>query len=173
MCAWSGGVLEPVGDVHVEARAQPALTVAVSPVKGDRTDLVVEKLVEIGIDEIVMLAPVERSVVRWAPDKVDHVMGRYRRIVRAAAMQSRRVYLPAVTGPVALESISTARAAVAEPDGVTDWDEITTVVIGPEGGFTEREKAVFGHSVDLGPHVLRAETAALVAAARMVAHWRR
>jgi 16S rRNA (uracil1498-N3)-methyltransferase len=47
------------------------------------------------------------------------------------------------------------------------------VVIGPEGGFAEGELARAVDRVDLGPHVLRAETAAIVAATRMVAHWRR
>ena len=173
LCTWNRGVIEPSGDVVSEAAPSPTLTVAVSPVKGDRTDTVVEKLVEIGIDSIVLLAPVERSVVRWAPDKVDHVLARYGRIARAAAMQSRRVFMPTVSGPVALETVLSGPAAVAEPGGDAPWSLVTTVVIGPEGGFTDRELASAGHRVDLGPHVLRAETAAFVAAARMVAHWRR
>lgn len=172
-CVWNAGSVEPTGGVVTAERTGPSLVVAVSPVKGDRTDMVVEKLVEIGVDEIVMLAPVERSVVRWAPDKVDHVMGRYGRIARAAAMQSRRVFLPSVSGPVSLGSLAGASIAVAEPGGIDGWESVTSVVIGPEGGFSDAEKALFGRAVDLGPHVLRAETAAMVAAARMVAHWRR
>ena len=173
LCTWGNSDLEPVSDVTTEPSPSPTLTVAVSPVKGDRTDMVVEKLVEIGIDSIVLLAPVERSVVRWAPDKVEHVLSRYRRIVHSAAMQSRRVFLPAVSGPVALDSLLDGSAAVAEPGGSAPWGSVTTVVIGPEGGFTDREIAGAALTVDLGPHVLRAETAALVAASRMVAHWRR
>lgn len=173
LCTWNNASLHPVGDVIVEVAPTPTLTVAVSPVKGDKTDLVIEKLVEIGVDSIVLLAPVERSVVRWASDKVDHVVGRYRRIARAAAMQSRRVFLPTISGPVGLETVLADSAAVAEPGGESPWQSVTTVVIGPEGGFTERELASATHRVDLGPHVLRAETAAIVAATRMVAHWRR
>ncbi len=173
LCTWSNGVLQPCGDVTVEAAPTPVLTVAVSPVKGDKTDLAIEKLVEIGIDSIVLLAPVERSVVRWAPDKVDHVLSRYRRIARAAAMQSRRVFLPSVDGLVPLATVLGGGAAVAEPGGDATWDSVTTVVIGPEGGFAEGELARAVDRVDLGPHVLRAETAAIVAATRMVAHWRR
>ena len=173
MCTWNNGALRPATDVTVESAPAPVLTVAVSPVKGDRTDLVIEKLVEIGVDSVVLLSPVERSVVRWASNKVDHVLSRYQRIARSAAMQSRRVYLPVVSGPVPLENVLSGGAAVAEPGGDAGWDSVTTVVIGPEGGLTERETASALRRVDLGPHVLRAETAAIVAAARMVAHWRR
>ena len=163
----------PVGDVVHEPGTQPSLTVAVAPVKGDRTDLVVEKLVEIGIDSIVVLAPVERSVVRWSADRTVQVMDRYSRIVKAAAMQSRRVHLPVLSGPVALASVLAGGAAVAEPGGDAPWEEVTTVIIGPEGGFAPSEIAPAALRVDLGPGILRAETAAIVAAARMVAHHRR
>ena len=172
-CTWTDGAVTADGEVHVEPAPARTLTVAVAPVKGDRTDLVVEKLVEIGIDSIVVLAPVERSVVRWSADKAGQVMDRYGRIVRAAAMQSRRVRMPTLSGPVPLADLIAAGAAVAEPGGGADWDSVTTVVIGPEGGFSSAEIAGAAARVDLGPGILRAETAAMVAAARMVAHWRR
>ncbi len=173
VCAWNAGALDVVGDIQAELAPTPLLTVAVSPVKGDRTDFVVEKLVEVGVDHIVLLAPVERSVVRWAANKVDHVMERYSRIARAAAMQSRRVFLPTVSGPTPLASLAHAGAAVAEPGGTADWGDVTTMIIGPEGGFTASEIAGIPSAVHLGPTILRAETAAIVGAARMVAHWRR
>lgn len=173
VCAWNSHAIEVVGDIFTEEKQLPLLTVAVAPVKGDRTDFVVEKLVEIGIDTIAVLAPVERSVVRWASDKVDRVMERYQRIARAAAMQSRRVFLPDVIGPVSLATLTGDGVAFAEPGGSATWADTTTVVIGPEGGFSDSEVAVAPATIDLGPHILRAETAALVAAAQMVAHWRR
>lgn len=173
MCEWVSGVLNVAGDVVQEAMPTPILCVAVAPVKGDRTDLVIEKLVEIGVDRIVVLAPVERSVVRWAHDKTAHVMERYQRIARAAAMQSRRVFLPDVRGPVSLADVSGPGVAYAEPDGAASWDITTTVIIGPEGGFSEAELVSAPATIDLGPHILRAETAAIVAASQMVAHWRR
>jgi 16S rRNA (uracil1498-N3)-methyltransferase len=142
-------------------------------VKGDRTDLVIEKVVEIGIDHIIVLSPVERSVVRWASNKVPQVMDRYARIARAAAMQSRRVFLPAVSGPVSLANVTGQGVAFAEPGGTASPDAVTTLVIGPEGGFAPAEVASAPSLFDLGPSILRAETAAIVGAARMVAHWRR
>jgi len=173
LCEWRDSSLIVTSDVQVETRHEPVLTVAIAPVKGDRTDLVIEKLVEIGIDAIVVLQPVERSVVRWNASKVPQVMQRYERIVRAAAMQSRRVFLPGLTGPVALRDVVGTQVAFAEPGGAADPSSFTTLVIGPEGGFSPEEIASAPALADLGPAILRAETAAMVGAARMVAHWRR
>lgn len=170
---WDGGGLRSFGEVRTESAPERRLSVAVVPLKSDRTELVVEKLVEIGIDRIVVLSPTERSVVRWGADKAETVMDRYRRIVRSALMQSRRVHLPEVVGPVPLSSLAAHGTAFAEPGGEASMSDVTTLVIGPEGGFSASELAAAPASVDLGPAILRAETAAIVGAARLVAHWRR
>lgn len=172
-CRWVQQSLVIDGDVHSDEKPEPQLSMAISPVKGDRTDLVIEKLVEIGVDRIVVLAPLDRSVVRWAPDKVSHVFDRYSRIIRAAAMQSRRVFLPELVGPARLRDVLDQGAVLAEPGGDASVESFTTLVIGPEGGFSAEERAMSAASFDLGPSILRAETAAMVGAARMVAHWRR
>lgn len=172
-CRWNTSDIHIDGEVYREEAPSPLLTVAIAPIKGDRSDLVIEKLVEIGIDRIMVLSPVERSVVRWTADKTEKALDRYQRIVRAAAMQSRRVFLPAVVGPVDLSVALADGAAIAEPGGSASLDDVTTMVIGPEGGFSPSEVAHAERTIDLGPAVLRAETAAMVGAARMVAHWRR
>jgi 16S rRNA (uracil1498-N3)-methyltransferase len=171
-CSWNGGVLVPTSDVITAAAPAAALTVVVAPVKGDKTDLVIEKLVEIGIDHIVILAPLDHSVVRWSGDKIEQVMARYTRIAHAAAMQSRRVFLPTVTGPVSLGSVLGPQVAFAEPGGTASWSQVTTLVIGPEGGFSATELAMAPSTINLGSGILRAETAAIVGSALMVAHWR-
>ena len=172
-CQWRSNALVPTADTQLVAPPTQLLTVAVAPVKGDKTDLVVEKLVEIGIDHIVLLAPLDHSVVRWAADKSLQVMARFQRIARAGAMQSRRVYLPKISGPTELATFRGESTAWAEPGGTADWSDISTIVIGPEGGFSAAELEYAPAAVDLGPAILRAETAAIVGAARMVAHWRR
>jgi 16S rRNA (uracil1498-N3)-methyltransferase len=172
-CHWRSGDVEVAGEIVEVDPPTPALTIAIAPVKGDRTDLVIEKVVEIGIDHIIVLSPVERSVVRWAAHKVPQVLDRYTRIVRSASMQSRRVFLPTVSGPVSLANVTGHGVAFAEPGGNASADAVTTLVIGPEGGFSPAEVALAPAVADLGPAILRAETAAIVGAARMVAHWRR
>ena len=87
-------------------------------------------------------------------------------------MQSRRVWLPVVTGPRACcDVLGRDSVAVAEPAGVAaaalGWQP-STVVIGPEGGFSDNELAAAPTLVALGPNVLRIETAALVAAITFV-----
>ena len=172
-CRWEKNTLIADGEVQHEVAPTPTLTVGIVPVKGDRTDLVVEKLVEIGVDQIMVLAPVERSVVRWTNDKIPKVLERYQRIIRAASMQSRRVFLPQLIGPVSFADALAEGAAIAEPGGTASPSDVTTLLIGPEGGFAPSEVALAARRFDLGPAVLRAETAAMVGAARMVAHWRR
>lgn len=171
-CAWNDGSLTVVGDVIDVEAPTPALRVVVAPIKGDKTDLVIEKLVEIGIDDVVILLPVDHSVVRWASEKTSQVMARYERIARAAAMQSRRVSLPTIAGPVSLDSVIGPSVGFAEPGGSASWSDVTTLVIGPEGGFSSTEVAMAPATISLGTGILRAETAAIVGAALMVAHWR-
>lgn len=172
-CTWTGSGLEPTGAITEVAAPSPGLSVALAPVKGDGTEDAVVKLVEIGIDEIVVLAPVDHSVVRWDPDRAASHMDRLGRLVRSAAMQSRRVHLPVVRGPVALgEIIAGEGVALAEPGGSGEWSDITTVVVGPEGGFSPAEVARAGRTVSLGDTVLRADTAAVAAAVRLVARHR-
>ena len=174
---WDDG-LHVVGDINTVPASPTTLTVAVAPVKGDRTEVVVEKLVEIGIDRIVILSPTDHSVVRWSSDKTTQVMERFQRIARAAAMQSRRVFLPELVGPIHLDELlggdeASGQVAMAEPGGRTDISTIQTLLVGPEGGFSASEVAASPNLVDLGGTVLRADTAAIVGASLMVAHRRR
>jgi 16S rRNA (uracil1498-N3)-methyltransferase len=173
-CTWQDGELRPAGEVRVESADAPRLAVAIVPVKGDRTDDAVERLVEIGIDEVVVLAPTDHSVVRRGDAKAADNMERLRRVARAAAMQSRRVWLPDLTGPVSLDDVlARDGAAIAEPGANPSIDGVTALVIGPEGGFSATETARAERTVGLGNSILRAGTAATVGAALMVAHRRR
>lgn len=174
MCEWRDGSPVPTGEPVTEEPVIDPLTIALAPVKGDRTDDAVEKLVEIGIDRIVVLMPLEHSVVRWDPDRAGAAVARYGRIARSAAAQSRRVFLPVVEGPLPLDQVLSGRSvAIAEPGGDPDLSGVDTIVIGPEGGFSAQEVALAGRRIDLGRGILRADTAAVVAGALMVAHRRR
>lgn len=173
---WNQGV-QPIGEIQSALSRQKSLSVAIAPVKGDRTEWVIEKLVELGIDHIVVLAPTDHSVVKWSKEKIPQVLERYRRIGRAAAMQSRQLFLPSIDGPVVLDSLAPKSGAdvvaYAEPGGRCAIEEVATLVIGPEGGFSASEIGRAPATVDLGGSILRADTAAIVGAALMVAHHRR
>ena len=166
-CRMRAGGLEPDGPPEATVMPAPALTVAVAPPKGDRAEWLVQKCTEIGVDRIVLLSA-ERSVVRWDGERATRHGDRLRRVAAEAAMQSRRVWWPELVGPVAAGSLLPTVAA-AEPDGRAIGPGDVTVAVGPEGGWSTAELAVAAHRVTLGPHVLRVETAAVVAAALMVA----
>lgn len=168
-CTWTGDGLEPDGEIVHEPAPTVRLAVALCPVKGDGTDDAVTALVEIGIDEIVVLAPLDHGVVRWEGERAASHMERLVRLVRAAAMQSRRVHLPVLRGPVGLaDVVSGEGVALAEPGGGSDWSGVTTVVVGPEGGFSAAEVATAPRTVSLGTGILRADTAAVAAGVRLV-----
>jgi 16S rRNA (uracil1498-N3)-methyltransferase len=194
MCEWHDGSLRTTGDVqHVPASSQ-RVAVAFVPVKGDRPEWSVQKLTEIGVDEIIVLAPTRRAVVRWGDAKASAKdtkhMQKLQKVAREASMQSRRVWLPTITGPVSLaDACARPGAAVADPDGAplaasaaaptasaaasapalnasaaASAAAPSLVIIGPEGGFDDDEIPASVARVSLGGTILRAETATLVAA---------
>lgn len=167
-CAFTDDRLDPQGDIHVEEARVPRLGVGFALVKGAKPEFVVQKLTELGIDEIIPFVA-ERSVVRWDDAKVERMGERLDRIAREAAMQSRRVWLPEV-GPVRrFDDLASVSGVVrAERSGPPLTAAHTFVLIGPEGGWSETEATV-GPTVGLGPNVLRAETAAIAAATIMTA----
>ncbi len=175
-----GGTLDVDGPVELDAAPLPALTVAFAPVKAERPEWVVQKLTELGVDRIVVLSTT-RSVVRWDPGRASAVLDRLRRVATAAAAQARRVWLPEVAGVVGLgdldglEGLETVAGvperagsersgiALAEPGGPPPLPELTTIAVGPEGGWSPEELSSGLPTVSLSAHVLRAETAAIAA----------
>lgn len=159
-----GGRLRPVGEVEVDAEPDPRLTVAFAVTKGPRPELVVQKLTELGVDRIVPFLAA-RSVARWEGDRAERHVARLRRVAREAAMQCHRSRLPEVAEVTEFATVAALPGAVlADRDGAPPTLETPTVLIGPEGGWTEEERAG-ARAVGLGRHVLRAETAAIAAAA--------
>jgi 16S rRNA (uracil1498-N3)-methyltransferase len=164
-----GAELETDGPVHHQALPMPPLTIGFALVKGERPELVVQKLTELGVDRIVPFAA-ERSVVRWRDQRAAGHIERLRRVAREAAMQSRRCWLPDVSEPMAfVDAASAPRVALAERGGEPPSLEHPTILIGPEGGWTDDERARVGHHVSLSDQVLRVETAAIAAAALLAA----
>ncbi|MFN2607709.1 MAG: 16S rRNA (uracil(1498)-N(3))-methyltransferase [Acidimicrobiales bacterium] len=161
-----GAGLEAESDVVAEPRPSPDVTVAFSPTKGDRPEWAVQKLTELGVDRVVVFSAA-RSVVRWEGDRGRRAVERLRRVARAAAMQSRRAWLPVVEGPSGFAEVAARPgAALADAGGQPPWLAPGPVLVGPEGGWSPDEAAREGLAhMALGPHVLRAETAAVTVAA--------
>jgi 16S rRNA (uracil1498-N3)-methyltransferase len=158
------GGLERAGERAGEPPLPPA-RVAVAIPKGERVDLVVQKLTELGVTEII-LAATDRGVVRWDAERAGRQTQRLTTIARAAASQSRRVWLPAVRVGWDVAGILARYpdAWLADPDGETPSGPYSCVIVGPEGGFSDRERALVPRRVRLARHILRVETAAIAAA---------
>jgi 16S rRNA (uracil1498-N3)-methyltransferase len=167
-CELGGTLLEPLSESEFVPAPVSGLSVGFALVKGSKPELVVQKLTELGIDNIMPFVA-DRSVVRWDDAKIDRNHDRLVKVSREASMQSRRVWLPTVSQPTAFaELVATKSPVRADRDGVQLTTEHTTVLIGPEGGWSETEAASCP-SVALGTTVLRAETAAITAGVLMVA----
>jgi 16S rRNA (uracil1498-N3)-methyltransferase len=156
--------LEADGPVVHAPRPVPAVTVGFALPKRGRPEWAVQKLTEAGVDRVVPLRSA-RSVVRW--DGPEAGLERLRRVAREAAMQARLAYLPEVA-PLssfadAVAALADAGGALADPAGEPLSLATPAVLVGPEGGFDEAERACGLPLVRLGPTRLRTETAAVAA----------
>jgi len=165
---WTGEIETTAGAVTVRlleklaAPALPRVVVAAAVPKGARLDWMIEKLAELGVAEYI---PVRfaRSVV----EPGDAKLRRLEKIAVAAAKQSGAPVLR--IAPETPVDRLPSDALLASP-GATDAFPRGPgcVVVGPEGGLTPDEEARFARRCTLGPTILRIETAAVVAAARLL-----
>ncbi|MEO7803590.1 MAG: RsmE family RNA methyltransferase [Actinomycetota bacterium] len=164
-----------VSSTYVE-RPSPRLTVFQALPKGSKPDSIVQKLVEVGVERIVLFKA-ERAAVRWDERSAARNIERLQLIALQAAKQSRRTWLPEVElGPPTFQGSDGHLCLVAHEGSdiplrqALPKDEPPTIslIVGPEGGFTDSEVDRFVASgakqVLLGPHILRTETAAIVCA---------
>jgi 16S rRNA (uracil1498-N3)-methyltransferase len=162
-----GPEVEPDGAVVTVPAPTPAITVGLAPVKGQRPEWAVQKLTELGVDAIWLLVA-DRSVVRW--DGKAGTADRLDRVVREAAMQSRRCHLPEVrVGVTIADATADGAVALADPGGAPPSLDRPVILVGPEGGWSDPERAAAPSVVGLGPTILRAETAAVAAGTLLTA----
>jgi 16S rRNA (uracil1498-N3)-methyltransferase len=169
-----------VRSVHKVPAPGPRITVVQALPKGDRGELAVELMTEVGVDTIIPWAA-QRCVVRWQGDRGEGAVAKWRATAREAAKQSRRAWLPEVPALASLAGIAkrtsaAACAMVLEADAAAPLSQLPLpdqgdilLVVGPEGGITPAERAALGEAgaveARLGPTVLRTSTAGASAAA--------
>lgn len=164
-----------VGEPELIIAKPPHIRVLVPLIKGDRMDVCLEKLVEVGADSIV-LWPAERSIVRIDDARRDGRLAKYRAMLEAAARQCGRAHVPSVGYAelaAAIAALPAGDRVVLDPSAdaplVVGTAAEVTLASGPEGGLTpdEVERLVGAGFVaaGLGPRVLRAETAPIIAVA--------
>lgn len=182
---------------EVEADRALPVTLLLSVFKFDRMEWIVEKATELGVERIVpMIARrSEKHLGQTAQARVE----RWRRIAHEAAKQSRRSDVPSIEDVVALKDAARAKRRVTSDErslrlllaeqersttlrsametekqkNATEGKMAVELAIGPEGGWTAEEEALFAaegwKSVSLGPRILRAETAGITAMAVVAA----
>jgi 16S rRNA (uracil1498-N3)-methyltransferase len=173
---------------RAEPRPQPGVTVLQAIPKGDRGELAVELLTEVGADVIIPWAA-DRCVAVWRGDRAAKSRARWRSAAEQAAKQSRRTWFPEVAEQADLAgAVQRARAAalaiMLDPDGSESVATVDlpahgeiVVVVGPEGGIAPAERdALLGAgavAARLGPTVLRASSAGIVATGILLSRTRR
>lgn len=166
----------------VERESPLRLALVQAWVASDKLEWMVEKAVELGVAELI-LVPAARSVIQLDEPRRQRRLIRLQEIVTAACCQSGRNRLPGITGTTSLErGLAMALAAGgrgllldphardALPDDLPQSSAVA-VAIGPEGGFDDAECAVavrLGYRpTRLGPRILRTETAGITALAAL------
>ena len=169
-----------VRSVAAVPRAEPRITVVQALPKGDRGELAVEIMTEVGVDTVVAWQA-ERCVVRWQGERGTRALAKWRATAREASKQARRAWLPAVAGPAGLADVlrlvsGAACAVVLEAAATVPLSRLAlpsegeiVLIVGPEGGIGPGERAALsaagGIEARLGPTVLRTSTAGAAAAA--------
>ena len=179
---------EVIFNLIAELTAEPALpvTLLLSIFKFDRMEWAIEKATELGVATIVPV--IARRTEKHLAQSSDKRVERWRRLAHEAAKQSRRADLPVIEDPIALparlqQPSAAQHILLAENElDITLRQRIETaaaasgsdlpnieIAIGPEGGWTNEELALFSKynwlPASLGPRILRAETAAIAALA--------
>ena len=175
-----GRLTARVLDRRTVPAAAPAVTVVQALPKSDRSELAIELATEAGADAFVAWQA-SRCVARWEGQaKVDKGLRRWGAVARSAARQSRRPYIPPVTGLVSTAELvqrvrdDSAIALVLHESATVKLTELPVaqadsllLIVGPEGGISDDEITELSDAgatpVVLGPTVLRTSTAAAVA----------
>jgi 16S rRNA (uracil1498-N3)-methyltransferase len=164
----------------IETAGALPLVLGLSIVRFEPMEWAIEKLTELGAARIVPLIAQrsEKHLAQAAAKRVE----RWRKIARESAQQSRRSDVPEIIDPLPLSQwlkedhaglklvLSEIEQTLTLPQALAAKNSSQEIhaAIGPEGGWTERELALFAEqrwqSITLGPRILRAETAAIVLA---------
>jgi 16S rRNA (uracil1498-N3)-methyltransferase len=163
-------------DVATESPLRIHLVQGVS--RGDRMDFVVQKATELGVKRITPVLS-EYGVIKLDADRATRRRDHWQGIAESACEQSGRTRPPLVDEPMRLNVWFGARTKEADTDLILQPGAMTALtslaapatkvclLIGPEGGFSEKEYAdanVAGfNAVSLGPRIMRTETAAIAA----------
>lgn len=159
------GTARPESPLHI--------TLAVALLKGEKFDLVVQKATELGVNKIVPLITRYADIKLRDESDASKRVTRWQRIALEAAKQCGRAVVPEVSLPVTLASLLDGNCLLFSERGGHGLRQIdtdfVTAIIGSEGGWSDEEleqaRSAGAQIITLGGRILRAETAAITAAA--------
>lgn len=173
-------------EVAFDAELPYAITLAQALPEASKMDWIVEKAVEMGVAAIQPLAA-QRCVVRLSAERAEKKIAHWQGIIIAAAEQCGRNRLPRLAAPAALQDwtsqhdlhrriLLTPRATETLPQWARHQPpQAISLMIGPEGGFTEQEEEIAlsrgALALGMGARILRTETAAIAAVSALNALW--
>jgi len=165
------------------------ISLAVAMIKADKMDFAIQKAVEMGVNSIQPLYTV-RSVIKLKANRLDKKLLHWQGVISAACEQSGRTSIPQILAPTSLESwlaasITTSTATLHLAMLPLHYPHIralsapkhhkVTLIIGPEGGFTDQEVDLLLSfdikGIQFGPRILRAETAVIAGLAVCQQQW--
>ena len=170
--------LSIVESYEEDRESKVKLTVAVSLVQEQKFDLILQKLTELGVTSIIPLKT-ERSIVKLDASKQEKKKIRWENICKEASEQSHRITIPEIKNIMSMKELLNNKKQLnlicslndkTKPleDYLTDYIEELLFVIGPEGGFSQKEEDFLMqngfNATTLGKRVLRVETAAIYVA---------
>ncbi len=158
--------------------------------KGDKMELIIQKAVELGVNEIVPVA-MKNCVMKLDEKKVDKKIERWQNIAESAAKQSKRTIIPKISKPMkykqaleAAKELDITLVPYENERGMEQTRELIDgiaenpsqsigIIVGPEGGFAADEIAMVDeldsmHRISLGRRILRTETAGMATLAMLV-----
>ena len=170
----SDGALE-CGEPVVEPTPSLKLTVAFAPTKRVRPEGLVQKLTELGVDEIVILRSA-RSVVTYDAPRTERLLRKLHLTIRESCQQSRQPFRPSLKGVVSVAEFvsSWPEAQLCDPAGEPLMQQEypagtpLSVAVGPEGGWSDEERTL-APLVGLPGRILRAETAVIASGVALAA----
>ena len=173
-------ILSIIDIINEENKINLDVTVALGLVKEQKMDLILQKLTELGVNEIIPVN-MERSIVKLDDNKISKKMIRWNIICKEASEQSKRTSIPIIHDVINLKDLSKIDGDVRLVASTKEKDKLLNcylqnidncakivVVIGPEGGISDREEDYLidnGYSpVSFGNLIFRVETACIYVA---------
>jgi 16S rRNA (uracil1498-N3)-methyltransferase len=172
-----------VAELLAEPEPELRIVVVQALPKGDRGELSVELMTEVGVDEVVPWAA-SRCITQWKGDRGVKALGKWRATAREAGKQSRRLRFPVVREAMSTRQVAellsgAALGAVLHEEGAQPLASAVlpargelVLVVGPEGGVSPDELARFAEAgaapYRLGSTVLRTSTAGVAAGALLL-----